>query len=313
MSDHKSPRCNSSHLKLIINADDVGYSQIRDEGIAECIDAGSVTSCSLLVNGVSAKSIIIARCPKVSLGLHLNLTEGCPIGSLYDTLTNEEGFFRGKFGFREAVDNGKIDSEEISEEIDHQIRTFWKLTDQKPTHIDGHQHIHVIPAIMKILAPQMVSNAINITRIPHERQLNSCHWLSQTSRSFFERVIDDALVSKDICLKNGIHFSDAFLGLSTMGTNMSIRNLQKRIYTVLATWKEKQPKNAGNTTVMPWLCELMVHPGYVTGNIGGCGTGPDDFSQSNERQHEMEILKEMALMNFYQKHGIELISFKALF
>ena len=60
-------------------------------------------------------------------------------------------------------------------------------------------------------------------------------------------------------------------------------------------------------------CELMVHPGYRTGSEGGCGpAGPDDFSQSADREHEMDMLAKMASDSFYNENNIELISFHGL-
>ena len=60
------------------------------------------------------------------------------------------------------------------------------------------------------------------------------------------------------------------------------------------------------------IAELMVHPGYRTGNSGGCGDGPDDFAQSIEREHEMKILQDPRMKDFYKEQNIKLISFKDL-
>jgi hypothetical protein len=57
-------------------------------------------------------------------------------------------------------------------------------------------------------------------------------------------------------------------------------------------------------------CELMVHPGYRTGTNGGCGIGPDNFSLSADREHEMSILRSKEMLEFYRKQGIEIVSFE---
>ncbi len=56
--------------------------------------------------------------------------------------------------------------------------------------------------------------------------------------------------------------------------------------------------------------ELMVHPGFVckASEPGGCGTGPDEFSMSTDRQHEMNVLSHEALCGFFVKAGFELRS-----
>lgn len=48
-----------------------------------------------------------------SLGLHLNLTEGRPIGSTYDSLLDSNGEFLDKGTFRQAALEGRIDFREV--------------------------------------------------------------------------------------------------------------------------------------------------------------------------------------------------------
>jgi len=60
------------------------------------------------------------------------------------------------------------------------------------------------------------------------------------------------------------------------------------------------------------FCELMSHPGKRTGDVGGCGDGPDDFSQSKDREHEMRILLSQEMKDFYTRNDIKLVSFKDL-
>lgn len=57
------------------------------------------------------------------------------------------------------------------------------------------------------------------------------------------------------------------------------------------------------------VCEVMTHPGYVTGTEGGCGDGPDEFSQSSDREYEMSVLMSAEMREFYKKENIKLVSF----
>lgn len=45
-------------MKLIINADDAGYSKTRDSGILELVDQGFVTDVSVMVNGENFEHFI---------------------------------------------------------------------------------------------------------------------------------------------------------------------------------------------------------------------------------------------------------------
>ena len=108
---------NGSLRLLIVNADDFGYCEQRNRGIVKSFQDGIVSSASLLVNAESAlEAIQLSKKCGIPLGIHLNLTEGRPIKSKthYKSLTSEEGFLRGKFGFREALKNEEIDLDEVN-------------------------------------------------------------------------------------------------------------------------------------------------------------------------------------------------------
>lgn len=61
------------------------------------------------------------------------------------------------------------------------------------------------------------------------------------------------------------------------------------------------------------VCELMVHPGYKSiMGCGGCGEGPDLFSCSSDREHELTTLESSDLKEFLKSNYISLCSFKEL-
>lgn len=102
---------------LIVTADDYGYSAQRDNGIIESFNNGIVTRASLLVNGVSAQNsaVQLAKEHGLLLGIHLNLTEGKPLfqDGLNNSLLTTGSFFRGKFGFRDALSRGEISMSDV--------------------------------------------------------------------------------------------------------------------------------------------------------------------------------------------------------
>ncbi|XP_060050537.1 carbohydrate deacetylase isoform X2 [Erinaceus europaeus] len=136
-------------VRLVVTADDFGYCPRRDEGIVEAFLAGAVTSVSLLVNGAAAESAAeLARRHRIPTGLHANLSEGRPVGPARygpSSLLSPDGFFRGKMGFREAVAAGDVALSQVREELEAQLRRFRELVGRDPTHVDGHQHVHVLP------------------------------------------------------------------------------------------------------------------------------------------------------------------------
>ena len=189
---------------LIVTADDFGYAQERDKGIIESFNNGIITRSSLLINGSSSKAtaIKLAKEHGLILGIHLNLTEGKPVSeNSNNSLTSDEGFFHGKFGFRDALARGEINMSHVENEIASQIEMFIRHVGYHPNHIDGHQHVHVLPEICNVIARVMSSCSIHQIRIPLENELGS--WFDG-NRDFYNKVLEDSRAAIDIYRKYNI-------------------------------------------------------------------------------------------------------------
>lgn len=84
-------------VRLIVNADDVGYCLERNHGVLHAIANGIVTSVSILVGFPAEEHASAALKPlldRVSVGLHFNLTEGPCIADAAQvpSLVNDAGF-----------------------------------------------------------------------------------------------------------------------------------------------------------------------------------------------------------------------------
>ena len=84
---------------LIVNADDLGWTEGVNQGIADAFRNGVVTSASMLANGAAFEGgLEVARCaPGLGLGVHLNLSDGVPIADreAVTSLLNDRGEFAG--------------------------------------------------------------------------------------------------------------------------------------------------------------------------------------------------------------------------
>lgn len=98
--------------RLIVNADDLGYSEGVNRGILEAHARGIVTSASLMVDRpAAAHGVELARrAPRLSVGLHAVL-DGVPADS-------------------------------CGAELARQLSRFEELVGERPTHIDSHHHLH---------------------------------------------------------------------------------------------------------------------------------------------------------------------------
>ncbi|NXD78902.1 YDJC deacetylase, partial [Halcyon senegalensis] len=300
-------------VKLIVTGDDFGYCPRRNQGIVDCFLAGAVSNVSLLVNGsAAADAAKLARRYNIPIGLHANLSEGSPVCEELRTnssLLNQDGFFHGKMGFRTALSKGLLNMSEVKQELKAQVELFCKLTGHLPPHMDGHQHIHVLPEVRHVFAEVLEEYGIKYTRVPIEPGLHNCDWIPPALMDFYLGVEEDSFNTVDVFTRHGIRWPDIYIGLSTMGKNMSVGNIWSAIDTAIVEFTSRTPSPQTRTVTI----ELMVHPGYPSvPPVGGCGEGPDDFSQSWERLHELQTLIKPELQSHYKTRNIQLCSFKDL-
>ena len=118
-----------STRRLIVNADDLGQSRSVNQGIAEAVDHGIVTSASMMVrwpHAVDAARWAASR-PNVAIGLHVDLGEwSCRDGKwvqLYRVVEPD-------------------DADAVGHELTRQLDAFIRLVGRPPTHLDSHQHVH---------------------------------------------------------------------------------------------------------------------------------------------------------------------------
>jgi predicted glycoside hydrolase/deacetylase ChbG (UPF0249 family) len=103
---------------LIVTADDFGISRGINSGIVEAHLRGVVTSTSLMVDRpASEEAVALAQqCPRLSLGLHLEL----------------DG----------------VDPKNVLAEIERQQMRFVELVGSAPTHVDTHHDLHRDPKVL---------------------------------------------------------------------------------------------------------------------------------------------------------------------
>ncbi|NWW64478.1 YDJC deacetylase, partial [Ifrita kowaldi] len=296
-------------VKLIVTGDDFGYCPRRNQGIVDCFLAGAISNVSLLVNGsAAADAAKLARRHNIPIGLHANLSEGSPVCEVLKTnssLLNQDGFFHGKMGFRTALSKGLLNMSEVKQELKAQVELFHELTGHLPPHMDGHQHVHVLPEVRHVFAEVLKEYGIKYTRVPIEPGLHNCDWIPPSLMDFYLGVEEDSFNTVDVFTKHGIRWPDIYIGLSTMGRNMSVSSIRSAIDSAVLELTAKAPQSRTVTI------ELMVHPGYPSvPPVGGCGEGPDDFSQSWERLHELQTLIKPELQSHYKSRNIQLCSFK---
>jgi len=136
-------------IKLIVNADDFGYSRGINYGIIDAHKNGVVNSATMMMNmpGVSHAVELAKENPSLQVGIHLVLTCGKPLLNDVPTLVNENGNFKSRHEFFE---DKNISLDELEREWTAQIEKFLE-SGLKPTHFDSHHHVHTVPEFLPVV------------------------------------------------------------------------------------------------------------------------------------------------------------------
>ena len=126
-------------MELIVRADDLGYSKAVSLGILESVQNGIINNVGLMVNmRDSAHGVALLQGEDVCLGMHTNISAGCPVSpaDMIPSLTDGEGRFRSSRSYQTAEED--ISLEEAILEVEAQYQRFKALTGKRPGYIDGH-------------------------------------------------------------------------------------------------------------------------------------------------------------------------------
>lgn len=159
--------------QLIVNADDFGLHSFINEAILEGHQRGIITSTSLLASGDAFDEAIemAKEMPHLGIGIHTTLVGGLkPLCSPKEvsSLVDGNGIFPlSHFEVLKKVAQGKMNYQEVYNELDAQFNKIM-TSEIKVTHVDGHQHLHMVPQILLIVIALMKKYGLNKLRIPEE-------------------------------------------------------------------------------------------------------------------------------------------------
>lgn len=130
--------------KLIVNADDFGFTRDVNEGILEAHQRGILSSTSLMANGAAFDDAVrLAReNPSLDVGCHLVLVGGHSLLEPGQALPARVRELAAALAFRRI---------RVYEELAAQVRKTLE-TGIQPTHLDTHKHIHLWPPVLKAVA-----------------------------------------------------------------------------------------------------------------------------------------------------------------
>jgi predicted glycoside hydrolase/deacetylase ChbG (UPF0249 family) len=284
---------------LIVNADDLGWTDGVNRGILEAFHHGIVTSTSLLANGAAFAGGVEAlrSAPGLGVGVHLNLSDGPPTADreIVTTLLNNDGEFAGgpeSLLLRRA--RGGLSLAEVENEWNAQIQ---KVRDAgiAPTHLDGHKHVHMLPGFFEIALRIAKRHDIGAIRVALEA--SSLRAALSTGAKHHTGVVMKQGVqarglkllardARELAEHAGISATDYFCGIAQTGelTREGVEQLVRSL--------------PHGTT------ELMCHPGYMDSALQKTATRLQD-----SRQTELQILTDTGIRNLVASLGIRLIDY----
>lgn len=259
--------------KLVVNADDFGFTRDVNDGIVEAHRNGILTATTLMANGDAFDHAVeLAReNPALDIGVHLTLVGGPGQPAKLPALVRE-------------IVLGRVP---IYDELRRQVGKVLQAG-IRPTHLDTHKHTHLLPPVLDAVA--RISKEYEILwvrrpfdfplqpgRIPISKRLVSGAFGAVRKR--FHRVLT----------AHGCRTTDYFAGFQITG-RFSAADLVALIHSL--------PE--GST-------EFMCHPGFLRDELRGAAT-----RLKESREAELKALTAPEVREALQKAGVDLVDYRNL-
>ena len=285
--------------RLIVNADDFGFTRGVNAGIVRAYKTGIVTSTTIMANGEAFEDAIelVRTNPGLGVGCHLAVVGGRPVAepSRVPSLVDDEGALPATLTqLMIKLARGSVSTDEIAREFRSQLERV-ALAGIQPTHLDTHKHSHTHPQVMKALARVAAEFGIKCVRNPFEgvfapAQLSSLSkWAYLKQYALSAAIQPGAIQFKRLARAHGLKTPDRFFGVGLTGMldSAAIRSMMESL-------------GEGTT-------ELMCHPGVYDDDLDRAPT-----RLKREREHELEALSDPSLRRLAEEQGIELINYGEL-
>lgn len=181
--------------RLIVNADDFGYSDHTVDATIECFQRGVLSSATLMPNMPAfERAAAFARAhPQFSYGLHLCLTDERPLSppDRIPTLVAPNGcFWEGAEFFKRAL-TGRIAACDIRREARAQL-TRMKDLGLAVRHLDAHGHAHkaaIVPwALRRALSLFGIATVRRTQNLYYKRPRLSRRCFNHAANAFIRRL-----------------------------------------------------------------------------------------------------------------------------
>jgi hopanoid biosynthesis associated protein HpnK len=284
--------------RLIVNADDFGFTSGVNHAIIEAHTRGVVTSSTLMANGPAfAEAAQLAReVPRLSVGCHIVLIDGEPVltPEQLPSLTAASRFRDGMIALAARAITSRMDAAQITAEAAAQIRKI-QAAGITVTHFDTHKHTHLFPSILRPLLRAAADCGVRAVRNPFGPRLPLLSSQLLARPNLFKREAEVRVLSRfagkfrEAVDREGFSTPNGSLGIVVTGA------LDETLFLAIAR------------TVPEGTWEFVCHPGY---NDADLQAGKTRLRAS--RETELRVLTLPAAREVLAQEGVELISYRDL-
>ena len=235
--------------KLIVNADDFGLHEEINKGIIKGYQEGFITSTSLLCSAPAFEHAVALAKENLGLGIGIHLTLVGSVPSVLpkekiSSLVDDKGLFPENYvAFAKMFYTGQVKMVQLELELRAQIEKAL-ATGLNITHVDSHQHTHVLPGMTGLVVKLCNEYKIKNIRIPQEGYFFSGGFAGGLGRKIGRAGLSFcAFVAAMQAKSAGLAYPENFFGMLAGG------NLNETL--------------VGNiiTALPEGVSEIMTHPG----------------------------------------------------
>jgi len=283
--------------RLIINADDFGWSRSITDGILRSHLDGIVTSTSLLANQPASDYAIsqIPALPKLGIGIHLNLCSGAPVlpASQVPSLVGADGNFHPAPEMLRRLRRWQVSSSEIEAEFRAQIG-WVRERGVNLSHADSHYGVNVYPVVVRAFRQAVRHECI--ARIRPVR-----HTISP--RNGVVSQVHGGSIYRQIAVDTYMRTLQASAFRPFRSPDFELV-LSPRLRRDIARHREGWQLTF--ESLLPGTYEVVCHPGFR-------GTELSDIDNLRDRREiELNIMTDPGLRSAIERRGVELINYHEL-
>ncbi len=268
--------------RLIVNADDFGFTPDVNRGIIHAHREGILTATTLMANGDAFEDAVrrARSCPALDVGCHLVLVGGRAVAPPHTLLPQSVPELLAAMVARRI---------RLYDELAAQVRRIL-AAGLRPTHLDTHKHTHLAPPVLDAVARVARDFGIPWIRrpfdLPRTAARGAAPWLKRATAGGLRFL---AARFEQVLRRHHCRSTDHFAGFQLTG-----RFRTRELVTLLGQ-------------LPPGLTEFMCHPGYCGAELRAART-----RLKEARERELAALVAPETRAALAANRIELVSYRSV-